>query len=278
VGQPAHRGPAGGVHASGDTLDAGRLPPRPHRAGDWCCRSCPHPRSRHTALRGGSDRAATSISDAADYSLGGHLHFWRAGLAIFADHPVAGTGPGTFGTVHAAYQRDVRYYARDAHSLYVQTAAEQGTAGLVALAVLLGVLATAWISALRASRRTDSYPLVVGIGLGLAAFFAHSGVDMDWMFPANPAMAMLMAGVLAWFAKDGVAGHEPGRPVMRPWQRLAIVGALLVATALTQMAHLADRQFVSAQELARAGRWAEAADRYAQAARWDPFSPRILAA
>src|SRR5207247_8574269 len=65
---------------------------------------------------------------------------------------------------------------------------------------------------------------------------------------------------------------------MRTWQRLAIVGALLVATALTQMAHLADRQFVSAQELARAGRWAEAADWYAQAARWDPFSPGILAA
>src|SRR5206468_2638257 len=229
-------------------------------------------------FEGGLTGRATSISDAADYSLGGHLHFWRAGLAIFADHPVTGTGPGTFGTVHAAYQRDVRYYARDAHSLYVQTAAEQGTAGLVALAVLLGVLATAWISALRASRRTDSYPLVVGIGLGLAAFFVHHGVDMDWMVPANPAMAMLMAGVLAWFAKDGVAGHEPGRPVMRPWQRLAIVGALLVATALTQMAHLADRQFVSAQELARAGRWAEAADWYAQAARWDPFSPRILAA
>ena len=229
-------------------------------------------------FEGGVTGRATSISDAADYSLGGHLHFWRAGLAIFADHPVTGTGPGTFGTVHAAYQRDVRYYARDAHSLYVQTAAEQGTAGLVALAVLLGVLATAWISALRASRRTDSYPLVVGIGLGLAAFFVHNGVDMDWMFPANPAMAMLMAGVLAWFAKDGVAGHEPGRPVMRPWQRLAIVGALLVATALTQMAHLADRQFVSAQELARAGRWAEAADWYAQAVRWDPFSPRILAA
>src|SRR3989449_978614 len=229
-------------------------------------------------FEGGLTGRATSISDAADYSLGGHLHFWRAGLAIFADHPVTGTGPGTFGTVHAAYQRDVRYYARDAHSLYVQTAAEQGTAGLVALVVLLGVLATAWISALRASRRTDSYPLVVGIGLGLAAFFAHSGVDMDWMFPANPAMAMLLAGVLAWFAKDGGAGHEPGRPVTRPWQRFAIVGALLVATALTQMAHLADRQFVSAQGPARAGRWSEAVERYAEAARWDPFSPRLLAA
>src|SRR5438552_6805706 len=229
-------------------------------------------------FEGGLPGRATSTYDAGGYSFVGRLNFWRAGLAIFVDHPVVGTGPGTFGIVHAAYQRDVRYYARDAHSLYVQTAAEQGVVGLVALAVLLGVLATAWISALRASRRTDSYPLVVGIGLGLAAFFVHNGVDMDWMFPANPAMAMLMAGVLASFAKDGVAGHEPGRPVMHPWQRLAIVGALLVATALTQMAHLADRQFVSAQGLARPRRWAESAERDAPAARWDPFSPRILAA
>src|SRR5438132_1307787 len=145
----------------------------------------------------------------------------RAALAIFVDHPLTGTGPGTFGSVHAAYQRDVRYYARDAHSLYVQTAAEQGIMGLAALAALLGALGTTWISALRASRRTRAYPLVVGIGLGLTAFFVHSGLDMDWMFPANPAMAMVMAGALAWFAKDETAGETLDRPALRPWQQCA---------------------------------------------------------
>src|SRR3989449_11363352 len=126
------------------------------------------------------------------------------------DHPVVGTGRGTFGAMHPAYQRDVRYYARDAHSLYVQAASEEGGVGLAALAVMLSTLVAAWVSALRAWRKTDAYPLVVGIGLGLAAFFVHSGLDMDWMFPANPAMAMLMAGGLGWFAEDGVAGQAPG--------------------------------------------------------------------
>jgi len=228
-------------------------------------------------VSGGVGGRATSISDAAGYSFVGHLNFWRAGLAIFVDHPLTGTGPGTFGSVHAAYQRDVRYYARDAHSLYVQTAAEQGIMGLAALAALLGALGTTWISALRASRRTRAYPLVVGIGLGLTAFFVHSGLDMDWMFPANPAMAMVMAGALAWFAKDETAGETPDRPALRPWQRCAVVGTLLLAMGATQAAHLADGMFASAQELARAGRWPDAVDRYAQAARWDPFSPRILA-
>src|SRR2546422_2635529 len=219
-----------------------------------------------------------SVSDSQDYAVQGRRNFWRAGLAIFMDHPVVGTGPGTFGAMHPAYQRDVRYYARDAHSLYVQAASEEGGVGLAALAVMLSTLVAAWVSALRAWRKTDAYPLVVGIGLGLAAFFVHSGLDMDWMFPANPAMAMLMAGVLAWFAKDGVAGQAPVRSAMLRWQRLAVIGALLLAVAITLIFHLADRQFVTGQALARAGRWREADERYAQAARWDPWSPRFLTA
>jgi O-antigen ligase len=221
---------------------------------------------------------AVSVVDPGDYSIQGRLNFWRAGLAIFMTHPVVGTGPGTFGAVHAAYQRDVRYYARDAHSLYVQTASETGVVGLTALAVMLGILAATWVSALRASSRTQAYPLVVGIGLGLAAFFVHSGLDMDWMFPANPAMAMAMVGTLAWFAKEGVVGQAPTRSTMLRWQRLAVIGALLLAIALTQFAYLAERQFASGQHLARDGRWPEAAERYAQAARWDPWSARFLAA
>src|SRR5438876_1017394 len=225
-------------------------------------------------FEGGLPGRATSTYDAGGYSFVGRLNFWRAGLAIFVDHPVVGTGPGTFGIVHAAYQRDVRYYARDAHSLYVQTAAEQGVVGLAALAGLLGVLVTTWIGALRASQQTPAYPLVAGIGLGLGAFFVHSGLDMDWMFPANPGMAMVLAGVLAWFAKGG----RPGRQALVPWQRGAVIGVMLLAMGATQVIHLADRMFVSAQGLARAGRWREAAERYAQAARWDPFNSRIPAA
>src|SRR2546427_248995 len=190
-----------------------------------------------------------SASDAQDYAVQGRLRFWRAGLAIFMDHPMVGTGPGTFGAMHTAYQRDVRYYARDAHSLYVQTASEGGVMGLAALAVMLSVLVATWVSALRATSKTRAYPLVVGIGLGLAAFFVHSGLDMDWMFPANPAMAMLMAGALAWFAEDGVADPGPVRSTMLRWQRPAGIGTVLFALGPTPVAHPAARQLVRGQAL-----------------------------
>src|SRR3989454_1151089 len=185
-----------------------------------------------------------SVSDSQDYAVQGRRNFWRAGLAIFMDHPVMGTGPGTFGAMHPAYQRDVRYYARDAHSLYVQAASEEGGVGLAALAGVLSTLVAAWVSALRAWRKTDAYPLVVGIGLGLAAFFVHSGLDMDWMFPANPAMAMLMAGGVGWVAEDsGAAPAARGFALLR-WRRLAVIGTVLAAVAPTQVAHPAGRPVV----------------------------------
>src|SRR5437870_1695892 len=48
-------------------------------------------------FEGGLPGRATSTYDAGGYSCVGRLNFWRAGLAIFVDHPVVGTGPGTFG-------------------------------------------------------------------------------------------------------------------------------------------------------------------------------------
>src|SRR5713226_7744053 len=87
---------------------------------------------------------ATSIVDPSDYSIQGRLNFWRAGLAIFRDHPLIGTGPGTFPAVHAAYQKDVRFYARDAHNYYIQVMAEMGVTGVGALLVLGFSIWTMW--------------------------------------------------------------------------------------------------------------------------------------
>jgi O-antigen ligase len=221
---------------------------------------------------------ARSVSDPGDYAFQGRLNFWRAGLQIFIDHPLVGTGAGTFGAVHAAYQRDVRYYARDPHSLYVQTAAEEGIVGLVVLVVLLGALAAMWIKALRAWHATEAYPLVVGTGLGLVAFFIHSGVDMDWMFPANPAMAMAMTGALVSFANARNPSQAEGRSTLPRWQRLAVSGAVLVAFAFILATGYAEREFASGQELARTDGPSEAIKRYTVAVRWDPWNPKFLAA
>ena len=230
---------------------------------------------------------ATSIVDRSDYSIQGRLNFWRAGLAIFRDHPLVGTGPGTFAIVHAAYQKDVRYYARDAHNFYIQIMAEMGVMGLAALLVLGSSIWTMWGRTLRAAQGKEEYPLLVGVGLGVLAFSLHSAFDMDWMFPAIPAMAFGLIGVLVWYdASAGLSRAEmlASAPTLTnftagtrgQWWRVAGLFLLLIALATTGTTWMARRHAVWAQDAARRRDWATAIDHYATAARWAPFSSRYL--
>ncbi len=221
-------------------------------------------------------RASTSIFQ--DLSFQGRLGFWQSGLRIFRDYPLLGTGAGTFGAVHPLYQRDVRFYASDAHNRYLQTAAELGLIGVVTLAAIVISAARLWWRTLQAVRQTDAYPLVAGIGLGLATFALHSAVDMDWRFPANPALAFALIGVLAAHGKVGQALGRSWASVRRVEWRLLAVSGLLLAVVVVQAFQLAQRQFVVGQRMAQNGQWADASDRYAGAAQWNPLSARYWGA
>jgi O-antigen ligase len=216
-----------------------------------------------------------SVIDADDQSIQGRLHFWRAAWAIFLDHPF-GTGAGTFGAVHAAYQQDPRFYSADAHNLYLQTAAEMGVFGLAALATLLGSLLLLGHRTIGAARGTPLYPLVAGAGIALLAFFVHSGVEMNWMFPADPAAAFALVGMLA--GADHLMGGGSGSPVIRPGWRLGGATVLGLAAIASFVGWTAQREFVYGQALARAGDWPAAAEAYRRAARWNPLQPHYHAA
>lgn len=230
---------------------------------------------------------AASVADPGDYAIQGRLNFWRAGLKIFRDHPVFGTGPGTFDAVHAAYQRDVRYFARDAHSLYIQTLAEMGIIGLGALAALLVAIGNTWRRTLLAAQGTEEYPLILGLGLGVLAFVLHSAIDMDWMFPAIPATAFGLIGVLAWYdapSRVRTAGVDTGMQTKTRvpwggrdlWSRVPVLLLLVIAFATNYAFFNAQRHFVWGQEAARRGEWSMAVRHYAEAVWWDPLSSRYL--
>lgn len=231
---------------------------------------------RGTSSMNVASRAA-SIGNAGDSSIQGRVHFWRAALLIFRDHPWLGTGPGTFAVVHTQYQEDPRFYARDAHSLYVQTLAEGGLAGVVALAWLLVALLLLWLRTLAKARGTDEYPLVTGIGLGVAAFLLHSGLDMNWAFPAAPATAFGLIGVLVWYDRSLAPPVHRSAPPRLWWRAAAITIMLAVLSGAAAAVGTAHQAFVDAQRHARAQDPAAALREYARAARWNPFSGRYLA-
>ena len=220
---------------------------------------------------------AASITDADDMSIQGRLNFWRAAVLIFRDHPLLGTGPGTFGAVHPRYQRDVRFYARDAHNLYVQTLAEMGIPGGLALGLLILTIARGWTRTLQESMSGESHSLVLGGGLGVLAFFIHSAMDMDWAFYANPAMAFALIGVIASFDRTPVAQSVRPRPAPLGRRSLAVV-ALAAAVLATLTMHSAQRAYTAGYEHTRSGRHALALREYVTASIRNPLAARYPAA
>lgn len=212
---------------------------------------------------------AASVADSGDLSIRGRMEFWRAAVAVFLDHPVLGTGGGTFGAVHAAYQRDARFFARDAHNLYLQTAAELGVLGLAALGGLLTALVLTARRALRGSGTTRDETPVAGVVAALAAFFLHSGVEMNWAFPAAPAGAFILMGVLAWHAQ---ARTTPA-PRLHPLLTSAALLALAALIAASGLGYAARQHYAAGQRNVRAGDWSAAAAAFARAARLNPLQP-----
>lgn len=107
--------------------------------------------------------------------------YWRVAADTFADHPLRGTGSGGY-RVEWLQRREFAETVRDAHSLYLETAAELGLVGLLALAALFGGVAAC------------VRPWTAAAGAALAAWAVHAGVDWDWEMPALTLVAVLLAG------------------------------------------------------------------------------------
>jgi O-antigen ligase len=115
-------------------------------------------------------------SNSADRGIGGRVTENLISIAMFADHPVTGVGPGGYPELYRDY---ARYIGNDprveryAHSLPLEIAAEQGIVGLVAWLVAMGVVARIVFSS-GVWRTPVGKGLVLSIGIfGFESLFQH---------------------------------------------------------------------------------------------------------
>jgi hypothetical protein len=132
---------------------------------------------------------------------------WRAAVMLWKSRPIFGVGPdnfrrlyeGVIATPDPAHPfTDERVHA---NSLYFETLADLGLAGLVALVVLAFAVA----SAVRQGVLSRD-PGRLGVALALAAFFIHGLSDYFLEFTSSFGLFWLLAGLVA--PADGAA--EPG--------------------------------------------------------------------
>jgi hypothetical protein len=138
--------------------------------------------SNGTRLSGGAARLTSLQSN--------RYAYWKVAWRAFEAEPIRGVGGGGWALYWLRY-RPFDRGAQDAHSLYVQTAAELGVIGLALLAATFTGVILATRSAL-----ARAPALAVGPAAALVVWAAHVAVDWDWEMPAVTLLAIVLAGGL----------------------------------------------------------------------------------
>ena len=175
-------------------------------------------------------------------TLGGTRHaLWSAALDGFAEHPLGGTGAGTYEFVWNRHPHRA-YYVRDAHSIYLESLAELGLPGALLLLGALGsLLAAAVGSALR--QEGAAGPAVAG---ALVVYCICAGVDWMWESTAVTAMALALGALAA------ASGSRPAAPLLAR-RRAAVAVAALLGLGIQLPVIASAVQVRTSQQAARAG-------------------------
>ncbi|MGI8574700.1 MAG: O-antigen ligase family protein [Egibacteraceae bacterium] len=141
--------------------------------------------------------------------------FWRAGVTMFGQHPLAGVGPGGFPEAYSESRLPGKQFLPGtlfkppphAHNLLINTAAEQGLLGLGAL---IAALVSATQMAGRLRRRSVPWVRLLGRAYlaMLAAFMVHNLFDVT-LLEATMTVFLGLLGLLSAVAAIDAAAEAP---------------------------------------------------------------------
>jgi hypothetical protein len=154
------------------------------------------------------------------FSDNGRVLHWRVATEAFSEHPLLGTGAGTF-RLSWEQRRATNFTVNDAHSLYLEVLSELGIPGLVFLVGALGSVLVAGLRRLGGPER-HVHAAVVAAGIAL---LIHAGVDWDWEMPAVFLWFFGAGGVMLAAREGRERAPVPGRLA----RLLAGLACLLVA-------------------------------------------------
>ena len=148
-------------------------------------------------------------------STGYRAEYWRVALEDWKQHPLTGTGAGTFHYTWLEERSDTND-VRQVHNLYLEQGTEIGVFGFLALmgfvAVLVGYTARA---AWRSSEPGGGHgPLLAGLTAALVVYLVSSVLEWHWYIPASTLFFFILAAVAAKLSASGdPAAETSARPV-----------------------------------------------------------------
>jgi O-antigen ligase len=120
----------------------------------------------------------------------------RDALLIAHDHPLFGTGPGTFVFVHPRYQDSTfGYKAVLTHDDYLNCLDDYGLVGFALALVFVALVTLKFFRPLDIDHRWHDRVLVATGFAAWAAYLAHSWVDFNLHIPANAMLLFALTGL-----------------------------------------------------------------------------------
>ncbi len=147
------------------------------------------------------------------------------GLGIVREHPLLGTGGGTFFVTYMAHARADRGFFNHAHNDYLEIAADTGLTGLAALGSLAVLSLAACLHVLRGRRNRAARAAAFAALMGIVCIGLHSFVEFNLQIPA---VAMLFSAIVALpFAAARLPQRRPENALTPP---VAMASAAPAAT------------------------------------------------
>jgi hypothetical protein len=136
--------------------------------------------------------------------------WWGEAWHVFEKRPLGGKGAASFSVA----RRPIRHNpleVTEPHNTALQFLSELGIVGFLlgGAAAVAGLLAAR--RAVRRAAAVDRLP-TIALGLGLVAYFLHTLVDYDWEFVSVTGPVLLVAGLLAGYARPAVTAARRAIP------------------------------------------------------------------
>ena len=133
-----------------------------------------------------------------DASLSMRSDIWGRTWRILVDHPITGTGMGTFPRAYASYDREGEWQGTgQTHDDYLQLASETGLVGIALLVWLVAAYAKRVLKpALRAGGPRPKWT-TAALAAACLAMLAHSIIEFNLQVPAVACLFAVMVGALA---------------------------------------------------------------------------------
>jgi hypothetical protein len=191
--------------------------------------------------------------------------WWTEAWQIFGEHPLRGTGAGSFELARRPIRADAQS-PLDPHNLAMKALSDTGAVGLLLVLAMVSAGAGVVVCALRRLAGTER-AAAAALGAGAAAWLVHALVDMTWQLAAVTAPVVLALGVLS------VSGRPRApAPSRRPLLAVAAVGLAAAAALSLAFPRLAERRVDEALAALVEGQPATAIERARDAREYNPLA------